>query len=227
VFLLRLALGVAAQVALIAALLFVPAGTWRWPRAWVLLGVFAGLSVIAIAVMLRRHRGVLEERMRPPLQRDQPAADKVVATLLVATILGAVAMVPVDVFHLHLGPEPVPVVRGIGLAAFAGGFAIMCVAMMQNDFAAAVIRHQAERGHAVADRGLYAVVRHPMYAGAIPWMLGIPLWLGSYAGMAAFAAPIVVLAVRIGIEERFLARELEGYEAYRRRVRYRLIPLLW
>ena len=66
-----------------------------------------------------------------------------------------------------------------------------------------------------------------MYAGAIPLLIGIPLWLQSYAGAVAALVPIGLFVVRILVEERFLAQALDGYEAYTRRVRYRLVPLLW
>lgn len=223
----RLAIGLIVQMLAFCALLFLPAGTWHWARAWLLVGTYGVASVAAVAIMLPKHRGVIEERMKPPLQRDQPRSDKIIAAVLVATLLGAIAMIPVDRFHLHLTREAGPIVNALGLASFLGGFTIMCLAAMQNAFAAAVVRHQKERGHAVVDSGLYGVVRHPMYAGAFLWMLGMPLWLGSYAGVLFFAVPMAVLAVRITTEERFLRRELAGYDAYTRRVRYRLVPFVW
>jgi protein-S-isoprenylcysteine O-methyltransferase Ste14 len=66
-----------------------------------------------------------------------------------------------------------------------------------------------------------------MYSGGALLMVGLPLWLQSYAGALLAGIPIAVLAVRIVFEERLLARELKGYDAYTSRVRYRLIPLLW
>jgi len=70
-------------------------------------------------------------------------------------------------------------------------------------------------------------VRHPMYAGAVLLMVGMPLWLESYAAAALTAIPIAMVVMRILIEERFLKRELKGYEDYTKRVRYRLIPFIW
>jgi protein-S-isoprenylcysteine O-methyltransferase Ste14 len=89
------------------------------------------------------------------------------------------------------------------------------------------VRHQEERRQVVVDRGLYAVVRHPMYAGAIPLSIGMPLWLGSYAAALAAVVPIAILVVRILVEERFLRRELPGYEEYTRKVRWRMVPGVW
>lgn len=77
------------------------------------------------------------------------------------------------------------------------------------------------------DTGVYRVVRHPMYAGAVVQFVGMPLWLESYAAAMLASVPISALVPRIVIEERFLNRELTGYDAYKQRVRYRLIPFLW
>ena len=77
------------------------------------------------------------------------------------------------------------------------------------------------------DTGPYAVVRHPMYAGAAPLIVGMGLWLGSYAGALLAAVPIAVLVLRIKTEERLLRRELRSYEDYTRRVRWRIVPFVW
>jgi protein-S-isoprenylcysteine O-methyltransferase Ste14 len=70
-------------------------------------------------------------------------------------------------------------------------------------------------------------VRHPLYAGGILFIVGIPLWLESYAGLLLALVPIGALVLRIFIEERFLRRQLEGYEDYRKRVRFRIVPCVW
>jgi protein-S-isoprenylcysteine O-methyltransferase Ste14 len=90
-----------------------------------------------------------------------------------------------------------------------------------------VIRHQSERGQVVVDSGPYRVVRHPMYAGLVPVLAGIPLWLGSWAGLAAASVPVGVLAARIVVEERFLRAHLDGYEEYAQRVPFRMLPRIW
>ena len=77
------------------------------------------------------------------------------------------------------------------------------------------------------DTGVYSVVRHPMYAGGIPFVIGTVLWLESYVAAVLAIVPAGVLAVRILIEERFLERELVGYTTYKQRVRFRLVPHVW
>jgi protein-S-isoprenylcysteine O-methyltransferase Ste14 len=73
----------------------------------------------------------------------------------------------------------------------------MSLALKENAFAAPVVKHQEERNQTVVDRGVYSVVRHPMYAGAVPLLIGIPLWLESYAAALLAIVPILLLAVRI------------------------------
>jgi protein-S-isoprenylcysteine O-methyltransferase Ste14 len=99
--------------------------------------------------------------------------------------------------------------------------------MKVNPFAVPVIRLQEERHQRVVDTGVYAVVRHPMYAGFAPFAIGPALWLESYAAALLAIVPIAVLAVRSAFEERFLNRKLKGYEDYTEKVRYRLIPFVW
>ncbi|MGH8533669.1 MAG: methyltransferase family protein, partial [Gammaproteobacteria bacterium] len=99
--------------------------------------------------------------------------------------------------------------------------------LRENAFAAPVVKHQEERQQTVIDSGVYGVVRHPMYAGAVPLLVGMPLWLELYAAVMLASFPIGTLAVRILVEEQFLRRELAGYDAYTEKVRSRLIPFVW
>ena len=97
--------------------------------------------------------------------------------------------------------------------------------VIQNSYAAATIR--VEEGQRLATTGLYGLVRHPMYAGALIMMLGTPLALDSYWGLAVVIPAAAVLGIRILDEEKMLTDELDGYREYRQRVRYRLIPNVW
>jgi protein-S-isoprenylcysteine O-methyltransferase Ste14 len=115
----------------------------------------------------------------------------------------------------------------IGGVLFVVGWWIMTLALRENAFAAPVVKHQADRQHTVIESGVYGLVRHPMYAGAVPLLVGMPLWLESYAAALLASAPIGTLVVRILVEEQFLRRALAGYNAYTERVRYRLIPFVW
>jgi protein-S-isoprenylcysteine O-methyltransferase Ste14 len=210
-----------------ALLLFIPAGTLQWWRGWVIVGLyFLGLSA-SYAGLARDHQDLLNERMKPVIQKDQPLADKILLLVLLAAFYAFQAFIPLDVFHLRLLPRPGRIVSSMGLVLLAVGWCIVYLSFRENAFAAAVVKHQAERAHKVIDTGVYRIVRHPMYAGLILFMVGLALWLESYAGALVAAVPVAVLIIRIVIEERFLIRHLEGYDDYRQRVRHRLIPFIW
>jgi protein-S-isoprenylcysteine O-methyltransferase Ste14 len=211
--------------AFFAAVLFVPAGTVNWWRGWVFVGILVAGTIHAIATLLPVHRDLIEERLKLPVQKDQPLADKIIFTLFSATFYGLVAFIPLDVFHLHLLPPPGPFVSSLGLALLVAGWVLAYLALRENAFGATVVKHAARQ--TVVDTGVYGVVRHPMYAGGIPVIIGMPLWLGSYAGALLALIPIAMVVVRLLFEEGFLRRELPGYAAYAERVRYRLIPFLW
>src|SRR5262249_22901599 len=114
-----------------------------------------------------------------------------------------------------------------GLAATVLGYAIFLWAMASNAFFAGGVRVQHEREHAVVTRGPYRRVRHPGYAGTIAAQLGTPLLLGSlWAFIPAFLL-VLLFVVRTRFEDRTLAEELPGYDAYARRTRFRLLPGIW
>jgi protein-S-isoprenylcysteine O-methyltransferase Ste14 len=224
---LKLTVGVLSNVTIFGLLLFLPAGTLDWWRAWVFLGVvFVGAGASTVS-LYRTSKELLAERFKPPVQKGQPFADKIVVLLLIAGFLAVIAFIPLDVFRLQLLPKPGMLASSSGLLLFIAGWWLMTLALLENAFAAPVVKHQEERQQKVIDTGVYRVVRHPMYAGTIPLLVGMPLWLESYAAAVLAIVPIAVLVVRILIEEQFLRRELKGYDAYAERVRYRLIPFLW
>ncbi len=222
----KVLVGILFNVVLFGSLLFGPAPTWAWERAWVFLGVVFVVS-IASTVPLLNSPELLRERFKPPLQRGQPLADKLLLPLFVGEFCGVTLCIPLDVFRWHLLPRPHPFTSAAGLVLFVAGWGIISLALRENAFAAPVVRHQAERRHTVIDTGLYGIVRHPMYAGFIPVVIGMPLWLGSSAAALLALLPIATIVLRARVEEAFLRRELPGYAAYMARVRHRFIPFLW
>ena len=222
----KMSLGVFLTVAIYGVLLFAPAGTLDWWRAWVFLGVVGAGAAAGTIYLYRTNPAVLAERFKPPIQKGQPLVDQIVVLLLIALYCGQIVFIPLDVFRWHLLPSPGIPASSLGLGLFAAGWWIMILALKENAFAALAVKHL--EGQKVIDSGVYGVVRHPMYAGAVLTVAGMPLWLGSHAAGFLGAGTIYPLgAWRIKIEEEFLRRELPGYEAYTKRVRYRVIPLVW
>jgi protein-S-isoprenylcysteine O-methyltransferase Ste14 len=221
----KLILQTFAWFGVMGALLFQAAGTLSWPGAWVFLVVMVGLSLTLGLSLARRDPGLVNERLRPPIQKNQAAADKVLLTALLLAIFGWQALMGLD---FRFGWSAVPVwAQVIGAAVLLLGIWISYRTMLENSFAAPVVKIQDERGHRVIATGPYSYVRHPMYAGAILFFAGTTLLLGSWWGLATVPVFVVLLAVRIFIEERTLRTGLWGYDDYAAHVRYRLIPLVW
>lgn len=212
-------------VAGMGALLCLAAGTLHWPALWVFLAAVA-ISGLACGVWLARtDPALLAERMRPVMQADQPAADK--AFMLVfgsASLLWFVAMG----LDRRVQASDMPLaLQALGLAMLLASTGFILWVMLENSFAAPVVKVQAERGHHVVSTGPYAFVRHPMYSGGVLFCLGAALLLGSWWGVLLSPVFAVLFAVRIGIEERTLTAELPDYADYAARVRYRLLPGVW
>jgi len=223
-FIFKLIVGIIINTAIFGGLLLLPAGTLEWWRAWLFLGV---VFVVTVATVVSLPRDLLDERLKPPIQKGQPLADKIILLLLVATFCGLLVFIPLDVFRFRLMGKPGTLVSSLGLVFVVAGWWIIALALRENAFAAPVVKHQEERHQTVIDTGVYGIVRHPMYAGAVPLIIGMPLWLESYAAALLASVPIGTLVLRILAEEQFLRRELKGYDAYTERVRCRLIPFLW
>lgn len=223
----KLIVAIITNVAVFGGLLLLPAGTLNWWRAWLLLGVAFVGSVASTCSIFRVNKDLLEERFKLPVQKGQPLADKIVVLLFIATYLVLMVFIPLDVFRYHLFGKPRIFISSLGLVLFVTGWWIITLALRVNPFAAPVVKLQEERHQTVICSGVYGIVRHPMYAGCIPLLAGMALWLESYAAALLAIVPILTLVLRILVEERFLKRKLMGYEAYTERVRYRLIPFIW
>lgn len=216
--------GIFLNTAVFAVLLFAPAGTVHWPRAWVLLGVVLVATTHSVFAI---PEDLLDERFKLPVQKAQPLADRIVLIAFIVSFFATVVLIPLDVFRFHLMGAPGPIVSSIGLVLFAAGWRIAESALVENAFAAPVVKLQTERRQHVVDSGPYRIVRHPMYSSVIPLVVGMALWLGSYATAIAAIIPAALIAIRILFEEKFLRRELPGYEEYTKRTRFRLIPFVW
>ena len=224
---LRGLLGGVSQLVLLGLLLLIPAGTLDWPRAIQFLIAYGVVLFSAIVWLAIKAPSSLEARLEPAINRKQPKSDRV-ATALIGLAVGAwMVFIPLDVFRFQLLPAPSAAVSRVGAAVGFAGFALILAALYQNAFATPVVRHQSERGHALVDRGLYARVRHPFYTGFLAALLGLALWLQSYAAVVGLVVVLASLVVRIHVEEEHLAETLPGYAEYMQRVRHRLVPGVW
>jgi protein-S-isoprenylcysteine O-methyltransferase Ste14 len=208
-----------------AALLFVPAGTWRWPAAWVFLAAMTLIGLFAGLWLARTDPDLFAERMRVTAQAGQPAADKIFVLVLGVALMAWFVLIGIN-RRLH-GPDFSIALQALGLAMQLASTVFIMWVMRENSFAAPLVKVQSERGHHVISSGPYAWVRHPMYSGAVVYFAGIPLLLGSAWGLILSPLFALLFAIRIAIEERTLREGLAGYDEYMKRVRYRLLPGVW
>jgi protein-S-isoprenylcysteine O-methyltransferase Ste14 len=213
-------------LAIMLVLLFVPAGTLAWPAGWIFLIEFSIASALITRWLLRHNPALLAERMKPLIQRDQKPWDKALMAVFLLLWCGWIVLMALDAVRFGWSVAPLWL-QAFGVLAIAVAMYIMFLIMRTNSFAAPVVKIQAERGHRVISDGPYAVVRHPMYGGALLLILGIPLLLGSWWGLLLSPVLILLFAVRAVMEERTLMAELPGYAGYAARVRYRLVPMVW
>jgi protein-S-isoprenylcysteine O-methyltransferase Ste14 len=202
-------------------------GGWRWPEGWVFAGWFVAMCTHTLVWLYRHDPALLEERYRKPGSGGQSGADRLIVYLVFAAFVAWIVLMPLDARRVHWTP-PLPVgVEVLGGLLLLPGWFLVFRAFTDNTFLSPLVRIQAERGHRVISTGVYGVVRHPMYLGAILMFLGAPLLTGSLSALAVGMAESLLIVVRVIGEERLLVRELPGYDEYCRRVRYRLIPYVW
>lgn len=204
-------------------LLFLPAGLAPYWEAWVYLTIFVGASYFVTRYLLRRDPALLERRMRGGPTAEKRALQKLI-------MLGAsvcfVALLVVPALDRRFGWSDVPlglVIAG-DLLVLTGLYFIFLV-YRENTYSSATI--EVAEGQSVVSTGPYAVVRHPMYASALVFLIGTPLALASYWGLLAVGAMTPFLIWRLLDEEQLLVKDLPGYAAYQQRVRHRLVPFLW
>lgn len=204
-------------------LIFWPAGTFHYWQGWLFLAVFAASTACITIYLAMYDKPLLERRLKVGPQHEQAWSQKIIVSLVFAAFFALIAVPALD---YRFGWSPVaPWVSILGDVIIVLSFLSMFWVIKVNSFAASNIR--VEEGQHVTDTGPYAYVRHPMYAGALWLLAGIPLALGSWWSLGLIALFLPVLLWRLLDEEKILRKDLRGYTEYTRKVRYRLIPFVW
>jgi protein-S-isoprenylcysteine O-methyltransferase Ste14 len=207
------------------AMLFLPAGTWKYWQGWIFLGLMM-IPMIAASIYFSGHDPELVERR---LQSKEKVGEQKLIMKFAKLIFVAAFLIPGFDFRFGwsrrtFGAVPVWLMICSGAIALAGYLMTYWV-MSANSYASRII--QVEKDQRVISIGPYRIVRHPMYLGAIISILFTPLALGSYWAVPVFALIIPVIILRILNEEKILRQELAGYSEYCQSTRFRLIPLVW
>ena len=209
-----------AGLLLVALLLFLPAGTIRYPGGLLFLCLLFVPMLLLGILMLARARDLLAKRLDV---KEKQGTQKGVVAVMGLIFLSGFILAGLD-FRFGWSKVPLPVVI-VASVLFLVGYALYAEVMRENACLSRTIK--VEEGQTVISTGLYAVVRHPMYTASTVMFLALPLVLGSWYALIPFAFYPVIMVIRIRGEEKLLTAELSGYEAYKKKVRYRLIPFVW
>ena len=216
-------LGLAFLALTMGLLLFVAAGTLLYWQAWVYLAIFFGAAALTTVYLMRTDPALLQRRLKGGPTAETRPAEKVI---MLATSAGFIALLVVPALDHRYGWSAVPTYGIIiGDALVAIGFYFIFLVYKENSFTSATI--EVAVNQALIVTGPYAIVRHPMYASALLYLVGTPLALGSLWGLVPLAAMLPFLVWRLFDEEQLLRESLPGYVEYRRKVRHRLIPGVW
>lgn len=205
---------------MVGLLIFLPAGTWAYPCGWLLIGLLFCPMLIAGFVMLAKSPAFLKTRL--DAKEKQGKQKGVLAASGLMFIAGFVVAGLDYRFGWSKMPSAVVIIASV---LFLTAYALYAEVMRENAYLSRTVK--VEQGQTVVDTGLYSIVRHPMYAATILLFLMMPLVLGSWYALIVFLFYPAIIIARLKDEEDLLTRELAGYEAYKQKVKYRLIPYIW
>ena len=215
--------GFAFLMLVLAVALFLPAGSLRFWQAWVYLAVFAGCTILITVYLVNNDRELLAGRVQAGPVAETQRTQQIIQSLASLFFISLFIVPGLD-FRFGWSNVP-PVVSLVSDGLVALGFYFVFLVFRENSYTRATIDVSA--GQKVITTGPYALVRHPMYAGAMFLILFTPVALGSWVGVPFSLLLIMVIVARLLDEERFLTANLSGYKEYCQRVPYRLVPLIW
>lgn len=205
---------------LVGLLVFLPAGSFAYFEGWLFCVLLFVPMFFAGIVMLIKAPALLEKRLDV---KEKRSAQKGVVGFSGLIFIAGFVLAGLD-FRFGWSEVPTAVII-IASIFFVASYILYAEVMRENAYLSRTIK--VEKDQKVVDTGLYSVVRHPMYAATVILFMMIPLILGSFVALIPFAFYPVLIAVRIIDEEKLLTKELSGYEEYKKKVKYRLIPFVW
>jgi protein-S-isoprenylcysteine O-methyltransferase Ste14 len=215
--------GLAVLFLIMASLLFVAAGTLHYWQAWLFLAVYFLASLAITLYLINNNRALLARRMSGGPFAEKEPAQRIIMAFVSIGFVGLILLPAID-HRFGWSHLSIPAILAGDALVLLGWLGIFFV-FRENSFASATI--ESAEDQRVISTGLYAWVRHPMYATSLLMLLGIPIALGSWWGVLIVVAIVPALIWRLTDEERFLVRHLPDYSTYQRRVRYRLLPRVW
>ncbi len=207
-------------VVLIGALIFLPAGTLAFAGGWLLMGILFIPMFLAGLVMMAKDPSLLASRLDA---KEKEKTQSVVVKLSGLMFIVGFVLAGLD---FRFGWVKLPfTVNIVASVVFIAAYIIYAEVLRENTYLSRTIK--VVEGQKVISTGLYGIVRHPMYFATILLFMAMPLVLGSLVSFVVFLAYPFIIAVRIKNEEEVLSRELDGYDEYKKKVKYRMIPFIW
>ena len=207
-------------VLIVGALLFLPAGTFLFPQAWLFLGILFLPMVVAGIVMMIRNPELLRKRLNA---REKEKEQK--AVLLCSVLMFVFSFVVAGLNFRYSWIVLPPWVSYAAAGVFLAAYLFYAEVLRENVYLSRTVEVQADQK--VIDKGLYGIVRHPMYMSTLFLFLAMPLVLGSVISFGIMLFYIPIVALRIKNEEKVLEEGLDGYTEYKKRVKYKVIPFVW
>lgn len=205
---------------MVGLMLFLPAGTFRYWNAWVLMAALFIPMFVAGIVMLACSPDLLRKRLN---SKEKEGEQKTVVALSGLMFVAAFIIAGLD-FRYGWTTMPSWVVW-TATAVLVLSYLMYAEVMRENTYLSRTI--EVHEGQKVVDSGLYGIVRHPMYSATILLFLSMPIVLGSLPSFAVMLIYIPIINARIKNEEKVLTEGLEGYSDYKMKVRWKVIPFIW
>jgi len=203
------------------------AGNWRWVEGWIFALWFDVMLLFNMIYLFINDPALLTERAKMPGGDNQKSWDKYLLSFIYILALSWLVILPLDAERFGWSPAFPLWLKVIGGIALLPALYLIERTTIENTFLSSRVRIQDERKQHVITTGVYRLVRHPLYLGCLLMMVGAPLLLGSLYGLLITFIGSMALIGRIFGEEKMLTEELEGYEEYKQKVTWRLIPFIW
>lgn len=216
-------LGFGNLILFLAVALFAPAWTLHFWQAWLYLFLFASSSAVITIYLWNRDQALLSRRLSAGPVAEKSRAQRAIQLFASIVFLGILVVPSLD-HRFSRSHVPIWAVL-VGDVLVVLGFFIVFKVFRVNTFTSATV--EVTEQQTVISTGPYALVRHPMYSGALVMLLGTPLALASWWGLVVFVLMVAVIVIRLLDEEKLLLDELSGYRDYAAKVRYRLMPAVW
>lgn len=204
----------------VGILLFLPAGTFLYMNAWLFIALLFIPILLLGTVLFFKAPDLLKKRLDT---KESEKTQKRVVALSALLFFSGFIVAGLD-FRFTWSKIPMPITM-IASLILLFSYALYAEVMRENTYLSRTIK--VEEQQKVIDTGLYGIVRHPMYAATLFLFLSIPIVLGSWWSLLCFAPYVILIVVRIFNEEKLLEKELDGYSAYKKRVKFRLIPFIF